>query len=144
MPWNEDELLTRAKAIAEEVHGDQVDRSGKPYLGHVRRVAARLDGDLAIVGWLHDVVEDSTLTIADLAAEGFPEPVLAAVDAITHRRKEPLPSYWARVKANEMARQVKLVDIADNLRPERLALLDGPTKVRLLHKYARALLVLVD
>ena len=96
----------------------------------------------AQVSLLHDVIEDTGTTLADLRAEGFPEPVLAAVDALTRRADEERDAYYARVAADPLALRVKRADIADNSGPERLAKLPEATRIRLQDKYAHALATL--
>jgi (p)ppGpp synthase/HD superfamily hydrolase len=89
-----------------------------------------------IVAVLHDVVGDTPITIEDLRAAGFSEPVLAAVDAVTKRKGEALAESMARVAAIPLARTVKLADVADNSDARRLALLPIVDRVRLQQKYA--------
>lgn len=137
-------LERHALTVAVVAHRGQVDKAGKPYSNHPRRVAERLgdeaDPEALAVAWLHDVVEDTTWTLDLLTAIGwFPPSVVEAVDAITHRPKEQRASYYRRVKANPLALIVKLADIADNSDPERLAMLDDATADRLRAKYATAL-----
>src|SRR5690606_1583136 len=94
------------------------------------------------VAWLHDVVEDSAITLDDLRRWGVSRDVAAAVDAITRRSAEDPDVYYARVAASPRALQVKIADIADNCDPARLALLDPATRDRLTAKYDYALAVL--
>lgn len=78
------DLLTRALSIAQRVHADQVDKLGAPYILHVMRVMNRGQTlDEKICGVLHDVVEDSPVTLDDLRAEGFPEHIIAALRCVT-------------------------------------------------------------
>lgn len=132
-------IVDVARSIATRAHEHQVDKSGQPYIGHPARVAERVRGDDAaeVVAWLHDVVEDTEVTLEDLR-EHFPEVVIAAVEAMSKRPGEPFDDYYSRVMANSVARAVKLADIADNTDPQRLAQVDGPTRTRLATKYALA------
>lgn len=138
-------LVDVAMAWARAAHEGQADKAGQPYIGHPARVAARVAGDepAQAVAWLHDVVEDTAVTLSDLAGV-FPPVVLVAVDAITRRAGESPDAYYARVAADPLARKVKLADLADNTDPERLARLDAPTRARLIEKYAHAGQRLVD
>ena len=70
--------------------------------------------------------------------------MLEAVDAITHRTHEPLVEYYSRIKCNPLATKVKLADVMDNLRADRMQKLPKETQVRLTRKYRRALKVLQD
>ncbi len=132
-------MRIEAEALARRAHEGQTDKSGRPYIGHPARVAARVHGDelLEAVAWLHDVVEDTDVTLADLEAT-FPPPVAAAVDAITQRPGESREQYYERVRANPSALRVKLADIDDNTDPGRLSQLDKATQDRLMAKYATA------
>lgn len=137
------DLVTTARQIATAAHRGQVDKSGAPYIGHPARVAehaAAAGGDERVVAaaWLHDVVEDTTITPEQLRADGIPEEVVAAVVAVTKVPGEPVEEYFARVNANPIAVAVKTADLADNTDPRRLALLEDATRTRLQAKYARA------
>ena len=69
MSHNQSEL---AQSIAAAAHKGPVDNAGKPYIEHPAHVAASVQGDAAkAVAWLHDVVEDTPLTFADLREKGL-------------------------------------------------------------------------
>lgn len=138
--------LWRIHSIAAQAHEGQVDKGGLAYIGHPMRVSrfvrnAGFDREHEAVAVLHDVVEDTPVTIEELRAEGFPETTLAAIDAITQRKRESAPDYYARVCANPIARVVKWFDIQDNNAPWRMAALPSETQDRLRAKYERARLV---
>ena len=103
-----------AKAWAERLHRGQTDKAGLPYITHPMRVAGRLDTPEAqVVGWLHDTVEDTTLTLAEIEVQFGPE-TATAVDAISRRDGETWNDYLDRVAANPIARAVKISDLIDN------------------------------
>lgn len=132
--------LDEAIQVARRAHEGQLDKSGRPYIAHPLRVMGSLRSEherMAAV--LHDVVEDTTVTLADLKAAGCPEEVLAAIAAISKQPGEDQQTYLARVAANPIARAVKQADIADNMSPERLSRLDEATQQRLRTKYESAL-----
>ena len=109
-----------AQAWAERLHQGQVDKSGKPYIGHPARVAGRLDSpETQVVGWLHDTVEDTELSLPEIEKEFGPE-TAAAVDAVSRRDGEDWDAYLHRVKMNPIARQVKISDLIDNSNLSRL------------------------
>jgi (p)ppGpp synthase/HD superfamily hydrolase len=114
-------LLERARVIAASVHEGQSDKTGEPFIAHVRRVAAHIEGEPAqIVAWLHDVLEKSPdWTLERLAREGFGVDVLAAVDAMTKRADEDYFDFVRRAIANPLARPVKRADLLDNLEQMR-------------------------
>lgn len=133
-----------AERIAERAHQGQVDKASRPYIDHPRRVAYSVarHGALAyMAGMLHDVVEDTPVTLEDLRERGASEDLIKVVDALTHRKNEPREDYYKRVlDAGEIARLVKIADVRDNL--NRLGGLDEETRTRLRKKYERALEVL--
>jgi (p)ppGpp synthase/HD superfamily hydrolase len=115
--------IEKALQIAAKAHEGQKDKEGLPYVLHPIRVMARVEGEEAqIVAILHDVVEDTTVTLDDLQAAGFSEPILAAMRCVTHRKDQSYASYVIGCKANPIARQVKLADLADNTRLDRTLL----------------------
>jgi hypothetical protein len=103
-------------------------------VAHAFRVAGQLkgDGDAWLVGLLHDVLEDTDLNADDLIASGVPSHVVDAVVALTNGPDEPYADYIERVRANELARRVKLVDLQDNL----AQLDDGEKRLRLRYQGA--------
>ncbi len=119
--------------IAVKAHDGMKDMVGNPAVAHV--LAVGLMGKTVAeqkAGFLHDVVEDSDITLDDLRAEGVEEDVLAAVDLLTHR---PGMSYEDYVKnivrsRNETAIQVKLNDLHHNLHRAELALMTLDTSTR--------------
>lgn len=114
--------LERAIAIATQAHAGQVDKAGEPYIEHPLRVMRAMTTEPErIVAVLHDVVEDTTVTLEQLRDEGFSEDVLAAVDALTKRPGESRMQAAARAKLNPIARRVKLADNADNQDMTRIA-----------------------
>jgi hypothetical protein len=132
--------LGRAIRIAHEAHAGQVDKSGADYIGHPLRVMRAVETiDAKKVAVLHDVVEDTPVTIEQLRAEGFSEEILAAVDAVTKRKGETLAESMERVVGIPLARTVKLADVADNSNPNRLAVLPIVDRERLQKKYAETL-----
>jgi (p)ppGpp synthase/HD superfamily hydrolase len=142
---------TVADGIAEAAHAGQVDKAGHPYIEHPRRVAAaaeelwrgmghdRPDLDAVVsVALLHDVLEDTAVTVEELAASGAPAVVVEALRLMTRPEGEPYLDYVARAAAHPVARLVKLADNLDNADEARLALLPPETADRLRQKYADA------
>lgn len=135
------DMFRRAFEIALDVHGNQTRHNGEPYILHITRVVnAVIDQgvDAMVLAALHDVVEDTvdredpiTLTAIRLS---FPDHIVDALDAITHRKRESRKDYYDRVKANPLALAVKKPDINDNY--SRLHLIeDEATRERLRKKY---------
>ena len=112
--------LEDAIALAAHAHRGQLDKGGQPYILHVLRVMLRQEDETArIVAVLHDVLEDTPLTLADLRTAGYSEQVCASVDCLTRRAGETYEDMIERVATSPLARQVKLADLADNLDPKR-------------------------
>ncbi len=87
------ELLARAYRFSEEAHRGQVRNSGDPYITHSVEVAKiladlQLDSITVATGLLHDVIEDTRLTLADVDAAFGPE-IAAIVDGLTKIAKLP-------------------------------------------------------
>lgn len=113
--------LERALEIAAKAHAGQVDKGGAPYILHPIRVMLSLSSIPAqITAILHDVVEDTDITIADLRREGFAESILEAIEALTKRKGEDRISAAHRAAQNQIACAVKLADIADNMDLSRI------------------------
>lgn len=135
------EQASRAQAIAVIAHRGQKDKLGEPYIEHVTAVASRfdpLDDTLACcAAWLHDVLEDTRITVDDLAIAGIHDEVIEVVQLLTRRRGMG-DEYYERIALNEVARQVKRSDLFSNTHPSRTELLDEATRFRLQVKYEHA------
>ena len=105
----------KAYEIAKRAHLGQVDKAGEDYIKHPEKVASfvKTDEEKA-VAYLHDVIEDTELTLEDLNKYDFSKEVLEAVDIITKKRGEDYQSYLSSVKKNKLARAVKLADLRHN------------------------------
>lgn len=113
--------IERAIEIAASAHAGQVDKAGRPYILHPLRVMLRVEApEEMMAAVLHDVVEDTSVTVTQLEAEGFPESVTKAVEALTKRDGESRIEAARRAKANPIARAVKIADNAENLDISRI------------------------
>lgn len=133
--------IATADAIAAAAHAGQVDKAGKPYVGHVRRVASYADPantDAVVAALLHDTIEDTDITAAELADRGISAEAIAAVELLTRRTDQPPAEYYRLIRDHPIAREVKLADLADNTDPARLATLSESDQERLTRKYANA------
>jgi (p)ppGpp synthase/HD superfamily hydrolase len=92
---------------------------------------------------LHDVVEDTDISIDDLRCRGIPEDALTAIDHLTRREGEDYFDFIERVKQNDVARKVKLADLEDNMDMGRIAQPTARDLARL-EKYRRARRSLMD
>lgn len=139
--------IEKALQIAALAHEGQKDKEGLAYILHPLRVMSRVNGEEAqIVAILHDVVEDTPVSIDDLEAAGFNEVVLEALECVTHQQEESYADYVVRCKANAIARQVKLADLEDNTLLSRTILRRDRLQGDLarIHRYALAYKFLTD
>lgn len=114
--------LEKAISLAVAAHSGQLDKGGQPYILHPLRVMLRMSSEherMAAV--LHDAVEDTDVTLEQLTAEGFPAEVVAAVDALTKRPGETRMQAAQRAALDDVARQVKLADNAENMDLSRIS-----------------------
>jgi (p)ppGpp synthase/HD superfamily hydrolase len=109
--------LSDAIKIAESAHAGQLDKIGRPYISHCRRVADQQpDEERRTIAYLHDVAEKAPgWTLTRLMGEGFSPGIIAAVDALTRRMGETDDAFLHRAIANPLARAVKKADLEDNL-----------------------------
>ena len=114
--------LERAIELAAAAHAGQVDKAGQPSILHPLRVMLRVSTeDERIAAVLHDVVEDTNVTLEQLVAEGFHLTVVAAVKALTKRPGESRMEAASRAVLDPVARTVKLADNAENMDLSRIA-----------------------
>lgn len=127
--------LEQAIALAANHHAGQVDKAGEPYILHILRVILAVKTPQArIAAALHDLVEDTEVTLDELKTMGFDADIVEAVDALTKRRKETRLEAAKRAKVNPIAREVKIADNADNLDLARLKEVTEKDLLRL-HEY---------
>ncbi|MGG5288785.1 GTP pyrophosphokinase [Pseudomonas shirazensis] len=130
--------LERAIAVAAKAHEGQYDKGGAAYILHPLRVMMRVSTpEQRIVAVLHDVLEDTPLTVSDLALEGFPLKILAALLSLSRRPGESYEAFVIRAGADPLAREVKLADLADNSDLSRIAC-PGPADLARLSRYQHA------
>ncbi|TDI46121.1 MAG: HD domain-containing protein [Acidobacteria bacterium] len=117
--------------LAVTAHKGQVDKGGAPYIFHPLRLMLQMDDDnerMAAV--LHDVVEDTEVTLDDIREAGFPDAVIEAVDLLTHGENVPYEDYINRLRPNPVARKVKMADLVDNMDVRRLTVVDEKARKR--------------
>jgi (p)ppGpp synthase/HD superfamily hydrolase len=118
--------LERAIEIAAGAHAGQFDKAGQPYILHPLRVMLRVtSAHERMAAVLHDVVEDTPVSLQQLVAEGFAPEVVTAVEALTKRPGESRIDAARRAAANPVAREVKLADNAENMDLSRI---ENPTE----------------
>ena len=105
----------KAHEVAKKAHFGQIDRAGIDYIKHPETVASFVATDEEkAVAYLHDVIEDTSLTLLDLKKEGFSKNIIEAVDILTKKKGQDYQTYLNSVKENKLARVVKLADLRHN------------------------------
>ncbi|MBR6039250.1 MAG: bifunctional (p)ppGpp synthetase/guanosine-3',5'-bis(diphosphate) 3'-pyrophosphohydrolase [Clostridia bacterium] len=138
------ELTKKALRLCFEAHKNQVDKSGLPYVFHPFHVAEQMTTEeTTAVALLHDVIEDTDYTLADIAAMGFPQSVTDALKLLTHDERVPYMTYVAAIKQNPIARAVKLADLRHNSDLSRLDHIDAAALERV-QKYRSAIRLLTS
>lgn len=108
-------MLDRAIEIASTALDGMKDPDGNSYLDHALRVMEKMDTeDEKIVAVLHDVIEDTELTLGELAEEGFSRRVLDSIEQLTKRRDVTYYDYIDDISGTELASKVKIAEIEDN------------------------------
>lgn len=113
-------LTRKAMIIAYNAHQNQFDKAGVPYIFHPIHLAEQMNSETeCIVALLHDVVEDTSVTFAELEKE-FPCEVIEILKLLTHDEKTDYMSYIKKLKDNPVAKKVKIADINHNTDETRL------------------------
>lgn len=115
------ELTQKAMKIAYNAHHGQTDQSGMPYIFHPYHLAEQMTDEISVcVALLHDVVEDTPITIEMLEKE-FPKQITDAVRLLTHDENTDYFDYVRAIKKNPVAKAVKLADLEHNSDHTRIA-----------------------
>lgn len=115
-------MLKRAVEIARKTFEDMVDEHGKPYIEHTMRVISKMDTEEErLVAALHDVVEDSEISLRDLQGEGFSHEVIEAVGMLTKRTDMTYFDYIDDISCSPLATKVKIAEIEDNKDEKRVS-----------------------
>lgn len=141
---SEIEMVAKARAWAIKAHTGQKDKAGKDYFrAHVAVVAEGVKGDpvAETVAFLHDTVEDTSITIEDIRT-GFPKEVADAVSALTHSKGISYAEYLWYIQQNSIAVIVKLSDLRSNMDLTRLPHAPTEKDLERTRKYKRAYTIL--
>ena len=115
-------MLDKAIRISAKAHEGQKDKAGQPYILHPLRVMfSRKNDTERICAVLHDIIEDTDISIEYLRKESFSQEVLTALDALTKRANESYDDFIGRVIENKIACHVKLADLLDNIDLSRIS-----------------------
>jgi (p)ppGpp synthase/HD superfamily hydrolase len=140
------ELLALAISIASAAHVGQTDKSGAPYILHPLHVMNTIGTNnprTMQVAVLHDVLEDTSVTLQDLVEYGFDSKVIQSVYILTHCPDEGYVKYIETVKKDYMATVVKIADLRHNSDITRLKGISGKDLDRM-KKYLKAYIFLME
>ncbi len=138
-PEMDAERIERAYAVAVTAHAGQTRSSGEPYVTHSLATAKILadlymDGDTIVAGLLHDVPEDTAVTVEELRAQ-FGDDVANLVDGVTKLSK--LESYGKEQVEAESLRKMFLA-MAEDIRVVLIKLADRLHNMRTLGALSHA------
>ncbi len=137
------DFTKKALKLCFEAHKDQVDKTDMPYVFHPFHLAEQMDDELlTICALLHDVVEDTPLTLEDLSERGFPPEAIEVLKLLTHDDSVPYMEYVEKIAENPTAKKVKIADLRHNSDLTRFDFVDEKTRERC-KKYQQALALLL-
>ena len=100
-----DTLLIKAILLATEKHANQFDKSGVPYIlhpltvmGFIKEEDYKFNISCKIVAVLHDIIEDTDVTVEYLLKEGFPYYIVEAIDLVTKKEGLSKNKYFKELK----------------------------------------------
>lgn len=121
MTFNYQKQLELALELVLKNHSNQVDKGGNPYVEHPIWIMSNVKGQKCkITALLHDIIEDTDLTINDLKEYGFDEEIIEAVRLLTRENGVSYNEYIKRLITNPIASKVKLKDLEHNMDLTRL------------------------
>lgn len=131
-----------AISIALKAHKGQRDKGGNPYILHPIAVMNREETiEEKIVAVLHDVIEDTEVTLEQLREQGFSEKIIKAIHLLMRSEKDSYEEFIEKTIENRISRNVKIADIKENM---NFARIKEPTEsdYKRLEKYRKALEIL--
>ena len=132
----------KALKICFDAHKNQTDKSGLPYVFHPFHLAEQMETEeTTIVALLHDVVEDTNITLEDLKEKGFKNEIIEAIALMTHSDETDYMDYVRAIKENPIAKTVKLADLKHNSDLSRMDVIDEKVLERR-KKYLEAIEIL--
>ena len=112
-----------AISLTAEKFKNKVDKKGEPYILHCLRVMNKMnpkDKELQMIAIMHDLIEDTDVTLSQLRDMGFSERVVRGVDLMSHNEEVPYMDYVKNISFNPDTVKVKLADLEDNSNITRL------------------------
>ena len=126
--------IKKAVNIAFKAHEGQYDKGGYPYIMHPLHLAEEMTTENEVItALLHDVLEDSEISLDFIKEQGFSEDVINALVSLTRRKDEEYKEYIKRIKnTGGIALSVKKADLRHNMTLERIENLTEKDKERLI------------
>ena len=138
------ELTNKAMRIAYDAHRGQVDKAGQPYIFHPFHLAEQMKTEYeTCAALLHDVAEDTCVSIDELSAE-FPAEVTEALRLLTHEEGTDYFDYVRALKDNPIAKAVKLADLEHNMDETRFSGCENAAPGFRREKYRKAAAILAE
>ncbi len=114
-------MIKQAIELCYNYHKGQVDKAGKPYFLHPMTVALNCNNDdEKVVALLHDILEDTEITVEELIEKGIPERLCRSIVVITKKENDSYEKYVDRVAKDPIAIAVKIKDLEHNMDVSRL------------------------
>lgn len=140
--WNRSKssLLEKTTDLVQMLFQNYVVLAGKPYFEHLKRVSEKSSSlELKLVGLLHDILEDTLCTKEDLIVLGYSNEIISAIELLTKNNNDDYDQYIMRIYHSNclLAIQVKLYDLEDNMKLERISYPSIKDQERV-QKYQRA------
>lgn len=133
------ELVSKAMQVCYRAHRDRVDKGGVPYVFHPFHLAEQMtDENTVVTALLHDVVEDSDITLDMLKVMGFDGEIAEALRLLTRDPRISYMEYIETIRNNPIARAVKIADLKHNSDLTRLPEVTSGDLLRV-EKYTEAL-----
>lgn len=105
----------KALKLMFEMHKNQKDNAGMPYVFHPFHLAEQMSTEEeTIVALLHDIIEDTQITLEDIKEMGFDDNIIVSLSLLTHKNNEDYDTYIKRIATNKTATIVKIVDLKHN------------------------------
>ena len=109
-------MLQKAIELAAAALSGITEDNGNPYINHAMRVMDKMDTEEEkTAAVLHDVVEDTEMTVRDLERYGFPRTIIDTVEQLTRRRDMTYFDYIDDISCCPLATKIKIAEIEDNL-----------------------------
>jgi len=124
---NNNDLLYKTLEIVLRLFNGKVDKSGIPYIVHLMKVYEGVfDYKEKIVALMHDIIEDTSVSLDDLKYLGYDDEVIMMLSYLSKKKGEYYPDYIDRlISSNNIhVLNIKLSDLKHNMDIKRI---ENPT-----------------